>query len=135
MTQSPSESIASREREALLHPPHGVARRATPQHRVAEDRVLVDVEPRDVADDAIGRDALLLLEGPDGGLRRGPEVPVDRARVMAGLLERRLELADGRPARAALQQWFGHHTCPFDSVNEIGRGARTRASRSPTPAR
>src|SRR6185295_19215254 len=75
------------QREPLLDPPHREPRRSAAHNRMAEDGVHGDL--------------LLLLEGADGGLGRRPELAVDRPRIVAGLLERLLQLADRGPARAA----------------------------------
>src|ERR671921_3033909 len=114
--------VVAGERQPLLDAPDREAGRAAPEDRMAEDGVLVDVEPRDLADDAVDRDALLLLERADGRLGGGPELAVDGARVVVGLLQRLLQLADRGPARAALQQRFCHGTVPSGlcSWEEIG---------------
>ena len=63
---------------------------------------LVDVAPGRRADDAVHREAALLLVGLDRRLGLRAEVAVDRARVVAQRLQRLLELAD----RVAARSWF-----------------------------
>src|SRR3954447_3417204 len=121
--------VVARQREPLLDSPHRQPRRPAAHDRMAEDGVLVDVEPRDGADDAVHRDPLLLLEGPDGRLGRRPELAVDRPRIVARLLERLLQLADRGPARAAPQHGFCHGSS-FRFGERGGGSLSLRASRS-----